>query len=128
MYKKLLIVGVMVLFIGIGTQPAFANQSYNKNYCEVESLDWPYEIISFIRGYCKSTSWGGGFIHIGPVEIHGDDMQKPLITAITINPLRFIYHTKATHIYASFFIGNSYSVSANHDNVIGIAFGDIEWS
>jgi len=118
---KILVVGVIVFFIGVGIQPVFANDVYcyketKENIGEVRASDDYQEIITFIFGYGKINWIERRGIFRGEVETNQEiRMEKYNITEVG-------------YIYAPRFIGFSAStILIDVYSTIGLAFGNIEW-
>ncbi len=138
-WKKALVVGIIVLFIGIGIQPALANDVYinkekKENTDESGASDDYQEIITFIFGYGKMNWINRRGILRGEVETN-----KEIITVLSLRGLRLSdsgvekYNiTEVGYVYAPRFIGFSgklpYLLSeTDYYSTIGLAFGNIEW-
>jgi len=135
MVYKTLVIGVIVLFIGIGVQPAFANDVYSyretkENISEVRASDDYQEIITFIFGFGKINWIERRGIFRGEVETN-----QEIIAVLSLRGLRLSNNgmekyniTEVGYIYAPRFIGFSAStILIDVYSTIGLAFGNIEW-
>ena len=134
---KTLVVGVIVLFIGLGVQPTIASDVYiNKETKDntdksVTSNDYQ-EIITFIIGNGKINWINLKGILRGEVET-----DKEIITVLSLRGLRLSdsgvekYNiTEVGYVYAPRFIGFSVISPLLNNGIyatIGLAFGNIEW-
>jgi len=132
---KILVVGVIVFFIGVGIQPVFANDVYcyketKENIGEVRASDDYQEIITFIFGYGKINWIERRGIFRGEVETN-----QEIIAVLSLRGLRLSNNgmekyniTEVGYIYAPRFIGFSAStILIDVYSTIGLAFGNIEW-
>ena len=122
-FKKGLVFGIIVLFLGVGATSSGINVNANpknvlKDNSEVEPLGDYIEIISRVSGSGYDYS-GGGFFELNIVDGSVD------IKALTL--LNGIITGHAEYIYARFFIGLRLPVANYWYNFGGWAFGDIVW-
>jgi len=121
--KKLLAVGVIVLFLGLAIAP-----SINSERIEIEPLDnGEKEKISIISGVCMNKDTGNGLFRDVEIWVGGDTSVD--ISAYTSFPLPLYYHVTISGCYlkAPIFIGYCIVASTGRYLVGGIALGDIEW-
>ncbi len=118
----------MVLFLGVGIQPAFANDANIS-----KKTDDYQEIITFIFGYGKMNWINRRGIFRGEVETY-----QERIVVLSLRGLRLSdsgvekYNiTEVGYVYAPHFIGFSRKlpllVWPPYYSTIGMAFGNIEW-
>jgi hypothetical protein len=127
-FYKTLVVGVIVLFIGIGVQPAFANDT------NIRKKTYDYqEIFTFIFGYGKMNWINRRGIFRGEAETY----QEPFVFLsligfrLTNNRIEKYNITDVGYVYAPHFIGFSRIIPIwgwpPIYSTIGLAFGNIEW-
>ena len=125
---KTLVVGVIVLFIGIGIQPAIAIIE-PENTDESRVSDDYQEIITFIygigtinwikrrgifRGEIETNQEQKAILCLGGLRLSNSGMEKYNITGVG-------------YVYASRFIGFSAMSPIMEYTITGVAFGNIEW-
>ncbi|UCF50058.1 MAG: hypothetical protein JSU91_00845 [Thermoplasmatales archaeon] len=129
---KVLVIGFIVLFIGIGIQPAFANELYmnketKENSDEIRTSDGKKEIISYITGNITNLTWINrkGFFR-GEVNITGRDPCLFLHgLMLTENGVEY-YWSFIYNVYVYYFIG-VWTWWLDTPVLFGIALGNIEW-
>jgi hypothetical protein len=123
--KKLLVVSVIVLFLGVAIAPSINS---DKIEIEPETLnDNDREIISIIDGSCLDTTIGDIGIFFNVEIWAGYDTWIDIIGYTSILPPRRYSASFLTYVKAPIFIGRSYHTSPGRQYVRGIALGDIEW-
>ncbi len=144
--KKALVIGVILLFIGVGLSPVITavdndtdvDESYEK--CEIRASDTHREIISFIEDDCAGVEIRGiSLIHIGVYRIclfRHVEIYTWGNRWIDLNGYKFptkddpeiTFRVQAKQVIAPFFIGYYLPASPGCEYVRGIALGNIEWS
>ncbi len=126
---KTLVVGVIVLFIGLGVQPAFANDSNIS-----KKTDDYQEIITFIFGYGKMNWINRRGIFRGEVETYQERIVVLSLRGLKLSDggVEKYNITEVGYVYAPRFIGFSvmnhiFPVDPPYYSTIGVAFGNIEW-
>jgi hypothetical protein len=135
LFKKGLVVGIIILFIGIGVLSSVSSKDISisddkilKDNNEIEPIDNYDEIISFIDGE-GYMDWEPESTFIWEdLDIWEGDI---FIKAITKNPQKLFYTAKPKEIHIDLFIGFFGCVPAGPDvlecGLTGFAIGNIEW-
>ena len=120
-WKKALVVGIIVLFIGVGIQPALANDVYinkekKENTDESGASDDYQEIITFIFGYAELNWIKRRGIFRGEILLY----RCPWCSGIDLFGLR--RSNGGVEIYQEHDLD-----SVHVPRFIGLAFMDFEW-
>ena len=136
--KKVLVVGIIVLFLGVSALSSVSSRSISS---PVEMLlehgvesddDKPLEddykeIISYVDGYGHRDN----IDYILPIFIARNikstwgDFN---ICALTRNPFKLFYRARAVHIHIKLFIGFAMGDPDEGISLDGFAIGDITWT
>ena len=130
MNKKILIGSIIAVTLLVLMSTTLAVNVKKDNENNIESIDFPIEVISLIRGNCQGIGGGnpGGPLLIGQVSFTVHPAIGMNIRALTVNPLKSYSATASEYIDTSFFFGFQFWTAGDNIAIIGFAFGDIEWS
>jgi hypothetical protein len=129
LFKRTLVIGVIILFIGVGFKSAFANDVYiiketKENTDEIGISDDYHEIITWIDGSGDINWINRRGLFRGEVQIVGEGHPIP---TIRLHGYRFsngdveYYYMSVFDVHLYFFRGFSIG-----DFIFGIALGNIE--
>ena len=132
--SKTLVVGVIVLFIGIGVQPVFADyidkvdDELKDNSDEIGTSDDYKEIITFIYGDGEVKWVEHRGLFRGALSINKLPWGELYLFGIRrSNILLRLFSESIRYVYAPRFIGLTINLAFGHWIIYGFAFGDIEW-
>ena len=134
--RKVLVVGIIVLFLGISVLPIVSSKSVSSPFemllehgseSEVndKTLDDYKEVISTVEGYGRGIGWNyhGLLVWTDLYLVDG----RYNIKSFTINPLKFLYQAKAKSMHMKLFIGWIIVNEGRHHSLWGLVIGDITW-
>jgi hypothetical protein len=126
---KTFVVGVIVLFIGVGIQPVFANDTNIR-----KKNDDYQEIITFVLGYGRMDWITRRGIFRGEVVTYQERIVFLSLKGLRLanNGIEKYNITDVNYLYAPHFIGFSRMITIFPEDppyygTIGVAFGNIEW-
>ena len=136
-YKKPLVVGIIVLFIGVSALPIVSSKSVSSpiemllehgvesvDNDEIESLDGYDEIISYISGLGYILEDSGIWLLFYRRNLHMNQGHFSIIS-ITKNPAERIVKREASSVRIPHFFGILYHVGGHYGEVLGFGLGNL---